>query len=128
MNAHDSPENRSDFITVPDPRAYAAAARRQGKLVVWIPRGIRSKEKLFGIFAKNLHFPDYFGWNWDALEECLGDLSWLPEKSAVEIVHEQLPFGKSTNRVIYLSIISNAARLRHDSRCIGISSSVPSQS
>lgn len=27
--------------------------------------------------AKDLHFPDYFGKNLDALNDCLNDLSWL---------------------------------------------------
>ena len=35
--------------------------------------------------AKDLHFPDYFGKNLDALNDCLGDLSWL-EHNQVHIV------------------------------------------
>ena len=28
--------------------------------------------------SQALRFPDWFGGNWDALEDCLGDLSWRP--------------------------------------------------
>lgn len=35
-----------------------------------------NKETLLRNFAAALRFPAWFGHNWDALEDCLGDLSW----------------------------------------------------
>jgi RNAse (barnase) inhibitor barstar len=35
-----------------------------------------AKEELLRSIAQALDFPDWFGHNWDALEDCLSDLSW----------------------------------------------------
>jgi RNAse (barnase) inhibitor barstar len=39
-------------------------------------KALTSKSMMLEVVAKALAFPDYFGANWDALEECLADLSW----------------------------------------------------
>ena len=39
---------------------------------------VRDKAALFERMAMVLEFPDWFGHNWDALADCLGDLSWMP--------------------------------------------------
>ncbi|MBN1152533.1 MAG: barstar family protein [Dehalococcoidia bacterium] len=36
------------------------------------------KPGILHAFAGALEFPDYFGMNWDALYDCLTDMSWSP--------------------------------------------------
>jgi hypothetical protein len=40
--------------------------------------GCGGKGDALARIAAALEFPDWFGGNWDALADCLGDLSWLP--------------------------------------------------
>jgi len=50
--------------------------------------GCRSKLNLLDRIAHVLQFPKTFGRNWDALADCLGDLSWLPSKGYwIEFTH-----------------------------------------
>lgn len=39
---------------------------------------IDSKVTFLKACAAAMNFPDYFGRNWDAFEECLNDLAWAP--------------------------------------------------
>jgi hypothetical protein len=39
-------------------------------------------------FATALRFPDWFGGNWDALEDCLGDLSWRKGEGHVLVLRD----------------------------------------
>ena len=93
------------FLFSADPATY----RPEGALVVRIPAKARGKEKLLSVLAAKLRFPGYFGHNWDALEECLRDLSWLGDQPRVVIVHEALPFSSAGETLsIYQVILADA--------------------
>jgi len=54
------------------------AARGSGLRVTRIAlAGAGDKAELLARLARGLEFPAWFGGNWDALEDCLTDLSWL---------------------------------------------------
>ncbi len=102
-------EPASPFTYVDDPAAYRPA----DTLVVRIPAKAKGKEKLFGVLADKLRFPRYFGHNWDAFEECLGELSWLEGVERVAIVHEGLPFSFDGEHLpVYLSILHEVVTRR----------------
>ncbi|MBT0813188.1 barstar family protein, partial [Litoribacter ruber] len=68
---------------------------------------INSKEDLLiGIFH-NLKLPDYFGFNWDSLNDCLRDLHWISE-NVVVIVHKVIPHLKEEELMIYLTLLDEA--------------------
>jgi RNAse (barnase) inhibitor barstar len=73
--------------------------------VVRIPLGVTRKEDLLRCIAAKLKFPDYFGFNWDALDECLADLSWLQTRE-VYIWHDDIPLsGEPDEARRYLRVL-----------------------
>ena len=44
---------------------------------------VGDKRGLMRAIARALRFPDYFGYNWDALEDCLTDLDWLTANGTI---------------------------------------------
>lgn len=49
---------------------------------------MRSEAALFDEVSAALQFPDHFGENWDAFDECLNDLDWLEESAAVLVIRD----------------------------------------
>ncbi|MFC3716251.1 barstar family protein [Luteimonas soli] len=75
----DASQNGTYFIDVRDREGLDEIARESGFAVAAIDlAGCRDKDEVLDRFAAALRFPDWFGRNWDALADCLGDLSWWP--------------------------------------------------
>jgi hypothetical protein len=85
-------------------RPIEEATRASGLDVVAIdaPQG-----ELFPSIARALEFPSWFGANWDALEDCLGDLSWRPGEGHV-LLFQRPPAGEALNRLI--DVLRSSAR------------------
>jgi len=70
---------------------------------------IHSKAQLLEELSAGLKFPDYFGENWDALDECLNDFHWV-ENSEIVIIHSNVPNISSGELKSYLEILSSAVK------------------
>ena len=69
------------------------------------PADLNASHDVFAFYSKALAFPDYFGWNWDAFDECITDLSWLDD-TTMDIIHDDIPLGLDLHsRVIFLRIL-----------------------
>src|SRR5580698_1982035 len=87
---------------------FGCHAEQNAVLRAVVPVGISNEMALFDSLAYSLNFPNYFGNNWDALEECMRDLNWLPE-GTILLVHDDVPLSQDQASLsLYLSILSGA--------------------
>jgi len=49
---------------------------------------VGNRDELFRQLFTVLKLPDYFGYNWDALSDCLRDFHWIDQKQIV-LVHDE---------------------------------------
>lgn len=77
-------------VGVLSPAAADAVCTLAGSLGLDVTRidltGCRTKRELLARLARALEFPDWFGGNWDALADCLGDLGWRPAPGYVLVL------------------------------------------
>jgi hypothetical protein len=71
-------------------------------------REVSSKEDLLKAIADGLGFPEWFGGNWDALEDCLGDLSWRRAGGRVFLFHQWEEIGEDERGVLVDVLRSSA--------------------
>jgi hypothetical protein len=72
----------------------------------------RTKRALLAELARVLEFPAYVGRNWDALEEALGDLEWLPAAGHTLVIAgaEQLLARHEADYATFVSLLEAVGR------------------
>ncbi len=94
------------------------AAAQETDLAVWHVdlSAVHGKEGLLRAIADALAFPDWFGENWDALEDCLTDLSWAGASGYVLLLEECGALSRSDPEAFEtaLEIFDSAAEYWYD--------------
>jgi RNAse (barnase) inhibitor barstar len=76
------------YLVPADLRALLEAVRRSGLKLLRIDlKDVRDKTGLLRAVASALAFPEWFGGNWDALEECLTELCDTPRGYVLLLDH-----------------------------------------
>ncbi|WP_081086727.1 barstar family protein [Burkholderia stagnalis] len=91
------------FTFVPESRDFM----EDDAFVARISVKICTEQQLFESFFRLLAFPEYFGFNWNALFDCLRDFHWIYERGIV-IVHDELPELSDVEMRIYFEILHDA--------------------
>lgn len=82
---------------------------RKDDYIARIPAGITTREELFDVLSRELNFPSYFGANWDALWDCLCDLSWIDRRRVI-VAHEAVPDLDEATLKVYLEELTRSAK------------------
>lgn len=75
--------------------------------VARLPANLANREELLQALYEQLKLPGYFGFNWDALSDCLRDFHWLESRTVV-LVHTALPRLPPEECRTYLAVLAEA--------------------
>lgn len=94
--------------------AHLEAITRRARLAlhrVTLPSAAQKPEILEAL-ARELRFPDWFGQNWDALQDTLCDLSWLPESRGIVLVIDGVDATRAAPGVLetFIDVLRSAAQ------------------
>jgi RNAse (barnase) inhibitor barstar len=113
-------------ICIATPNEFDAYAYRLNQQIgathaVRVVRGkkMRTATDLFDEFAAAFQFPDYFGENWNAFDECLDDLEWLPATEYVLLLLEAgdaLSHESEEEFSVFIRILHSVSQSWHDTQ------------
>lgn len=87
------------------------AARNELRVCRTDLAGCRDKDELLHRLAASLQLPATFGYNWDALADCLRDFGWMPAWGYVLLFEhvDELREAAPTDYDILLGVLDDAA-------------------
>ncbi len=98
---------RSGVYRTSDAATLLAVVHEGGWPARWVSFGGHGdKVAMLDAISRALAFPQWFGGNWDALEDCLADLSWCPAGGHV-LVFEDFALGDELG--ILIDILGSVA-------------------
>jgi RNAse (barnase) inhibitor barstar len=97
---------------------YAPALPERPDILRLDARHYPDKDGLLAAIGEALHFPDYYGVNWDALEECLFDLSWWAGPVILLIEHSDALEGETLATLIDIWTEASAAWAEAGRGCV----------
>ncbi len=101
---HDS-SHAGPYLAPRDLRAFLGAVKKSGLKLIRIDlKSVRDKKGLLDAIASALEFPDWFGGNWDALEDCLTDLSWKKAAGYVLLIGHCAEFARRSPHELAVAI------------------------
>ena len=104
-----SDASKSGVYRAPHDRDIADALRGSALRLARIGlAGVATKDALLARVAGALDFPPWFGGNWDALEDCLSDLSWSKAGGHVLLIDGTGGLA-ADERGILIDILASAA-------------------
>ena len=104
-----SDASKSGVYRVPHTEAILEATQDSALRVSRIGlAGTAGKAALLERVAAALEFPRWFGANWDALEDCLSDLSWTKADGHVLLIEDAAGLPPD-ERGIFVDILASAA-------------------
>jgi len=113
---HDSAKAGVYGLSLPT-SMLGAAARHEGFHYVEIDLAeVTDKAGLLSALATRLEFPEWFGNNWDALEDCLMDLSWLDASGHVIVLKacDELIEQNPDDFTVAIEVFDGAAAFWHE--------------
>jgi RNAse (barnase) inhibitor barstar len=69
-----------------------------------------SEAQTFDELSAAFQFPYYFGENWDALSECINDLSWMPARRYLTVITNAHLLRSKDHAETLLQILGDAGR------------------